>query len=315
MDVLEHEQRRLVPAECLDESASSEERHRAVDNRPAGLQPEERCHLRRHLFRTVFGNERGYRLLEFAERVGNRIGVEDSGDLLHLCAECRVRRPSAVRQAAATHDTRFGARDGLAELCGEACLADAGRAQNRHQMGPSLGGNTVPDPLKEHELAVPADDRRARRPMLRGERDRFERKPGAHRVRLSLRNHRIDLAVADASLGCAERRFPDENSIRRCGGLETRCRIDDVARRDSLALGRIRSPRDDCFSGVDGDPHLEVEIRILRVQLLDCVANCDRGPDGALRVVTMRERRAEHADDGIADELLDCSSEPLELLA
>ena len=50
--------------------------------------------------------------------------------------------------------------------------------------------------------------------------------------------------------------------------------------------------------------------------MLDCpVADGERGPNGALGVVLVRDRRAEERHDRVADELLDRAAEALELRA
>ena len=59
------------------------------------------------------------------------------------------------------------------------------------------------------------------------------------------------------------------------------------------------------LAGADGSAHLEVESLVGGVELLDPLEDRETGPDGALRVVDPRERRAEHRHDRVADVLLD----------
>ena len=72
---------------------------------------------------------------------------------------------------------------------------------------------------------------------------------------------------------------------------------------------------DDRLARVDPDAHLERERRVLRVQLGHRLQDAKAGPDGALRVVLVRDRRAEDGHHRVADELLHGAPVALDLLA
>ena len=106
----------------------------------------------------------------------------------------------------------------------------------------------------------------------------------------------------------------DDDRAHRRRALEARCRVHDVARRDALALRGARVERDDGLAGVHGRPHGQVELRVLRVQLLDRLEDPQRRTNRPLGVVLVRPRRAEDGHDRVADELLDGAAEALDLL-
>ena len=74
-----------------------------------------------------------------------------------------------------------------------------------------------------------------------------------------------------------------------------------------------RGDRHQSLAGVDGDTDLQLELRIVAVQLIDGSAHRKAGSDRALRIVAVSHGRAEHGHHGIADELLDDAAERLDL--
>jgi hypothetical protein len=60
----------------------------------------------------------------------------------------------------------------------------------------------------------------------------------------------------------------------------------------------------DRLSCVDRDPHGEVQLGMLAVQLLNCLEHPQSRANRPLGIVAMGDRRAEHRHDGIPDELL-----------
>ena len=111
----------------------------------------------------------------------------------------------------------------------------------------------------------------------------------------------------DLPLGRAERRLADEHAVDRRGRLQPRGGVDDVARDHALTRERLRAERDERLAGVDADADVQV-----LAALGDRVAHGERGAHGALGVVLVRRRRAEHRHHGVADELLDRAAEALE---
>ena len=160
------------------------------------------------------------------------------------------------------------------------------------------------------ELALPAYERGVGlREVDAVPRARLDRFPHPDRLRLALRLDRLGLAVVDRLTRRAVGRLADEDAVHRRRRLQARGGVDDVARRHTFAFGGAPAERDERLAGVDGDPHLEL------VLLVRPVADRKRRAEGALRVVLMRDGRAEERHHRVADELLDGAAEPLELTA
>ena len=158
------------------------------------------------------------------------------------------------------------------------------------------------------QLARTADERRlGLRQVDAVARARLERLPHRDRLRLALCLDRLGLAVVDRLARRAVGRLADEDPVHRRRRLQARRGVDDVACRHPLAFGRPRAERDQRLTGVHGDPHLEL------VLLVRPVADGERCPDGPLRIVLVRRRRAEERHHRVADELLDGATEALEL--
>ena len=83
--------------------------------------------------------------------------------------------------------------------------------------------------------------------------------------------------------------------------------VDDVAGRHAFSRVGSRVERDERLARGDADAHLELTV------LGERFADRQRRPNGSLRVVLVRDRRAEDGHDRVADELLDRSAEALEL--
>ena len=101
------------------------------------------------------------RLLRLAEQRGDRAGGARVGrpaaELEDDLDDRPVGDPLAVRQAAAPDDRDAGERG--EELCGEARLADARRAEDREEVTGALGADALPGIVEGAPLALPADDR------------------------------------------------------------------------------------------------------------------------------------------------------------
>ena len=132
------------------------------------------------------------------------------------------------------------------------------------------------------------------------------RLPDRHRLGLALRLDRRRLAVVDRPLGRPVGGLVDEDRVRRRRCLQARGGVDDVAGGHALAGFRPGTERDQRLSGGDAD----ADVQLL---LAERVADRQRGPHRALRVVLVRDGRTEDGHHRVADELLDRPSEPLEL--
>ena len=171
------------------------------------------------------------------------------------------------------------------------------------------------DAVEDGDLVDAPEKRRGGRPALAGLRARADGEPGADRVRLPLRNDRLCLAEVDEVSRRTVSLLADENRVRRRSGLKARRGIDDVARDHRLPQLRPRPERDDRLACVNGQAHLQIQLRIGRVELSDGAARSEGRAHRTLRIVAVRDRRTEDRHDGVADELLDRPAEGLDLRA
>ena len=148
-------------------------------------------------------------------------------------AERPQRHPVAVRQASAlTPRDELGiVLHELTELVDEATLADAGHADERHELRRSRAAHAVERVAEDGELVLAADELRARLvldidpgacPHLIGQPDR-------DRLGLPLGLDRGRLAELDRVAGRPLRRLVDEHAVDRRGALQASGGIDDVA--------------------------------------------------------------------------------------
>ena len=177
-------------------------------------------------------------------------------------------------------------------------------------------GNHFVEHLREDlELALPANQpSRVPEPLGPGSPARRDDLPDGDRLRLALGLNPRPGAVVDLETRSAVRSLVDENPVHGRGGLYPRGGIDDVAVRHGGALVRARVERHHRLARGDTDSNLEPARAFVVVKAADCLAHRVSGANGSLRVVLVRDGRAEESHGGIADELLDGASVALELL-
>ena len=196
------------------------------------------------------------------------------------------------------------------ELPDEPALPDPGHADDRHELCRALAGGPFERVAQQPQLDVAPDQRGA--PVL-SDVDaepcaRAKRLPDAHRLGLPLRLDGRGVGVLDDAIGRAVRALADKHAVDGGRRLHARSRVHDVARNESLTVGRARVERHERLAGVHGDPPVE--------PILDeRIAHGERRAHRTFGVVLVRGRGAEHGHHRIADELLDRAAVPLELVA
>ena len=315
VEVLEDEDERALVGDPLEQAAPCGKRLVLALTPPGDvLDPRQRAEMAEGPFDVVARQSRRDDRPELSLGLVLRVRLEDAGVRLHHLAQRPETDPLAVRQrsALAPVDELGVVLDGLEQLVDEAALADPRLTDERHQL--DLAGASRPLERVEQrvELAAPADERRphAARDVHADACPCLHRLPGLDRLRLALRLHRLGLAVVDRFASRAPRRLADEDAVDRCIGLKPRRGVDDVAGHHALTLLGPRAERDERLPGVDADAELELGLLVE-----DPVTDCERGADGALRVVLVRHRRAEDGHHRVADELLHRAAEALELVA
>ena len=241
-----------------------------------------------------------------------RVVLGDAGLRLDHLGQGPEGRSGPVRERAALAPVgELVARaDRLHQLVDEPALADAGNADERHELRRPLLACATQGVPHGVELGLAADERRA------GAVEEVDTESGTRRSRLphddrpllALDQDRRRRLVLNRLRGGAIGRLVDEDAVHRRCRLEPRSGVDDVSARHSLALGHARSDADERLTGRDRDPELE-----LRAFGEDCLSDRERRTYGALRIVLVRDRRAEERHHRVADELLHGATEALEL--
>ena len=137
----------------------------------------------------------------------------------------------------------------------------------------------------------------------------------AHRHALPLGVDSRQRLVAEDAFCLAIRLVRHRHPVDGCGRLNAGRGIDDVPGDDSLTELRPGVQRDDRRAGVDADPNLKLELRVSLVELGDRLDDSQSRPDGSLRVVLVRDRRAEDRHHSVADELLQLTAVAIDRLA
>ena len=199
------------------------------------------------------------------------------------------------------------------ELRDQPRLADSGRAEDGDEMAGSFGRCGLEGVLEELQLPVAPDHGRVpaagecggvrvhRHESVRGERLRL---PLRLERRHALRYHR----VADEAQGVCS----DEDLARLRGLFEACGDVDGIAGREALLGSRHDLARVDPDAQREGRAEVAFE---LGVQLPECAPELRGRPHGSQRVVLVDVRDAEDGHDGVADELLDRASVPLDHVA
>ena len=279
--VLEHEQQRALAGERLEE-ATDGPRALACGCRALGEPDQFEYSLRDEL-----------RVLGLCQD-GSHIQSLD-----HL-AERQVRRALAVGDAAAGQHRRV-LLDERDQLVGEARLADAGLADDGHDLRRRLALRLLEDGEQPLKLVLAADELRLQiAGHGRRSRDELEQPEGRQRRLLA----RLDGLHADGVADELERRRAEHDRAGRRRLLDPLGDVDGIARDEASVPGIA----DVHVARVDSDAQLEPEAVLALDRFAEGGHGCagvDGGPDGAQRVVLVRDRYAEDGHHRVADELLD----------
>jgi hypothetical protein len=162
VQVLEHQDDRLLVGEALEEAAPGGEAL-ALRHVVGHADPEQAPHPRRHPagLALVDGN-RAHGLLELGRRLALRVGLHDPRLRLHDLGQRPEADALAVGQRAALAPRReVGLRvHALEELVDEPRLADPGHADERHELQLPLRARPLERVAQLVELALPPDQRR-----------------------------------------------------------------------------------------------------------------------------------------------------------
>ncbi len=194
----------------------------------------------------------------------------------------------------------------------QARLADSRLAGNGDDRAPSF--NQAVEGLAQcRELVFPADERRFK--GCGGSFADAHDAEGADPLAPSLQLE-VPKLVELEQLGdlARRRRSHDEIAMR----LQARGHIDGIAERVVEDVCRRIAGRNHDRTRVDGDAGAKLEFvggRDFRGVVIERFADRERGADGVLRVVLVRDGCAEEGQDAIAGQLRDGTAEALDLLA
>ncbi len=188
----------------------------------------------------------------------------------------------------------------------EPALADAGLAGDDHDLAPPEA-RRLEGEIEARQLHPSADERGsdldARHAILAA---LGAERVGHDRPLLPAELHRPDLAEREVAVCEAERLLRDVDLAGRGRGLEARGGVHGVAH-DAVLGDRADVPGDD-EAAVDADAEAELDRAIVlhaRGVARELALHAERAAERALRVVLVRDGRAEDDEDGVADELLD----------
>ena len=314
----EREQRLVRPVQVLEHEHARPRRRQPFEEAPPGreqllplrrrgrLDPDQRRQpLQQPLpLRLLRGNGR----VQLRHRHLGRVGLEDARLRLDDLAQRPERDPLPVGQAAPLPPPRqLGLRLQVGEqLCHQPALAHPRLADDRDQLHRALLRRPLERPDQQRLLQLPTDQRRRVLPSDVGPEAGTGRlrPPQRQRLRLPLHHHRLELLVLEHPARRPIGLLTDRNPAHRRRSLDTGSRVDDVTRDQPLPLLRASAERHHRLARVDPHPHLQVELGISLVQLLDRLQDPQPRPHRPLRVVLVRHRSTERGHDRITDELL-----------
>ena len=313
MHILEHQEERLPFGQMLDEHPHREPQVDRLVGRIVESEAEDQAEEPGRLGGLLRREERVDGLGELGPGGPGRIVLVDAGDAPDDPADAAVRRLLLVREAPTPEGSPSPPLDPLGGLARDPRLADAGRADDRHDVRATVLDGSLPDAFEEGELAVPPDERRVRRGSAARRLDGLDDRPPGDRLGLALGIDVGERLQAEGVPGEPMRLLADDEPAG-CGRvLQAGGRVHDVAGRERVTGRGV--DRDHGHAGADRRPHLQVETCVRRVQLRDPLEDREPRPDGSLGVVGFGERCPEHRHDRVADVLLDGPAVALDPLA
>ena len=300
VDVIDHDDERSLGGQRLEHARDRPER--LLDREHGVDQTDRRADPLRHV-RALRPEER----LELGARVLQRVAVADPGDLPHDLGERPEGDAVAVGETAPT-ERCGGVGRSLEERTQEPGLPDARGTDHGRELGSTVFDGAGERRLEGGQVIRPPDHRRVHAPGDRlsvfQTRDVGEEE-GGNRLGLPLEVERFDRLGVDEILHQAVGRVADQDLHRGRGRLQSRRRVDDVARDEVLACGDVAG---DHLAGVDARAVLQLDTPRGLQPLVHAGQGLSHLPcrtHGAQGVVLVDPRQAEHRHDGVADVLLD----------
>ena len=144
---------------------------------------------------------------------------------------------------------------------------------------------------------------------------RLDREPHLQRLRLALGGDWLHRLVTDPLARASVGLLAHHDAPGGCGMLQPGGGVDDISRHHRLTTLGARSERHQRLTGVEGHAHVQLHGSVVGIRLVDRLADRQRSTHGPLRIIAEGDRRPEDAHHRIPDELLDDTSERLDLTA
>jgi hypothetical protein len=202
-------------------------------------------------------------------------------------------------------------------LTREAALAHAGLAYDRDEVRTPLAHHAPVERGDQSQLLAAADERRlaaAEHAPRRLRSHDAHGLPGIHAIGLALELERLERAVVNGVASGPVGALSHGHRPRATGRLEPRRHVHGVADHGVVAAHGAGQH----LAGVHPDAKSEAHaVRLVEagVDVRHRVLHAERGADGTLGVVLVRDRRAENRHHVVADVLVDGAAEALDLVA
>ena len=215
---------------------------------------------------------------------------------------------ATVGQAAAQMPVEALAKT-LPKLADERRLPHAGLSEDRDQVRLAAAEDALVRELQQVELGAPADENApARRHTARSvPRQRAQEPVGAHAVLAALRRDHVQLTELEAAGGGRRGPLSYEDVACLRALYETRRDDDWVAGHQPAGNGVARYYLTGVDAGAHCDPHTPVALELI-VEHAERVAQVERRPQRARRVVLVHARDAENSHHLVPYELVDRSA-------
>ncbi|CAB4713400.1 unannotated protein [freshwater metagenome] len=218
----------------------------------------------------------------------------------HVCLAVRNARPDE-------HGKPVGLASGSHNLLRQTALADATLTVNRHEQRLLACHRIRNTGEQQLRLLGTADHWGGALPAAApGPQAHLLREPRVDRLLAPAWGEGLEPRVADGTVREHLGGLADEHSTGWRLGLQPGCGVHHVAHR---RVGTARAEgADEHLPGIDADAHLQTGDR-LTVVIAQRLLHLQRGADGPLGIVVVRDRRTEERNDAVADDLVHVPAE------
>ena len=311
LQVLEHQERRALSSDVLEERAPCGEELLGGRGRGPDAKERQQGAADPRPFRAI-GHEALDRLGDARPRPGFVVVFEQAAASADHLAEGPEGDTRAVRgrSPVVPPDRLDQAVEVLLQLPRQPALADAALPADRDHAHTTFAAGVVEQLLEQPELGIATDERWLQpivAPAATALGNDPQGPPQSHRRSLALECVLARWLEGDGTRSGLHRSLVDEDGAGRGRGLDAGSGVHKVARDHALPDG---TERHGGVAGLHAHPGLQA-----LVHGRDRIDELHGRPHGSLRVILMGDGRAPHGHDRVADELLDRAAVALDDLA